>query len=75
MSVSTIQGKTPLEFAESWYSADSLRDSIKKTGVVPRDVYSQEFADWLAAQYQYAMARGISLAFNEVDRLNPEKGV
>ncbi len=59
---------TALEIAQDWYRVDQIHASIKRecealppTGVIPTDVTSHEFAEWLADQYRLAMARGIML--------------
>lgn len=67
-----IEGKTPWEFACDWYRPDDIERSIRlarhsivdrtyEGSKVPVDVYSQEFAGWLALQYRLAMTKGIQL--------------
>ena len=61
-----IGGKTPEQFAESWYGVDEIHHAIQRPWLsgsdkIPKDVGSREFAVWLTTQYRLAMAKGIRL--------------
>lgn len=66
------QQQEPLEIAEKWYTTDELHDSILKTGAVPKDTRSREFAEWLAHQYRLAMAKGIQIFRDQADECKAE---
>ncbi len=60
-------------FVCQWYNPEQIHRSINKKAswldggvTVPEDVYSMEFAEWLADQYRLAMAKGASLAMEEI---------
>lgn len=72
-SVSIVEN--PWQFACQWYGVDEIHYAInrerelKSPGdlpVVPSDVSSREFAEWLADQYRHAMRKGAELAINEM---------
>lgn len=69
-----INGLSPYAFACGWYNAGEIQQVIERqrlsfdpvTGQswilrMPTDVYSREFAEWLAEQYRLAMTKGIEL--------------
>lgn len=70
----------PWEFACKWYGVDEIHNSITRSRLlrsigdlppVPTDVYSREFAEWLADQYRLAMRKGAELATREMqDRID-----
>lgn len=82
-----LNGKTPWEFACEWYTPDECErclqrqkrgesDSIHPT---PEDIYSREFAAWMAHQYRLAMRKGIeigqrsrAIAASDVEALRAE---
>jgi len=59
----TIHGETPWEFAEKWYSTDSIHRELcrKSRDEIPNDITSYEFAEWLTLQYRLAMSKGIQI--------------
>jgi hypothetical protein len=60
-----IEGRTPFEFANGWYTADEIFRAINRSYepvVVPSDVNSKEFATWLQYQYALAMNKGMEIA-------------
>lgn len=70
----TIVGH-PWEFARKWYDVDEIHrsltraESMRQLGdlpPVPTDVYSREFAEWLAEQYRLAMLKGAELTAYEM---------
>lgn len=67
--------RSPWEFACNWYGVDEIHRSITRSRLlrsigdlppVPTDVYSREFAEWLADQYRLAMRKGAELAIREM---------
>lgn len=67
--------KHPWQFACQWYDVDGIHRSITRSRLlrsigdvppVPEDVYSIEFAEWLAEQYRLAMRKGAELAVLEM---------
>lgn len=61
----------PWDFACKWYDVDGIHRSITRSETnrqlgdlppIPTDVYSREFAEWLADQYRLAMRKGAELA-------------
>ena len=70
----------PWDFACKWYGVDDIHNSITRSRLlrsigdlppVPEDVYSREFAEWLAHQYRLAMRTGVELATREMQvRIN-----
>lgn len=59
-----VEGKTAWEFACDWYTPDQVASSIRnnlRLIVMPCDVGSTDFAEWLTEQYRLAMAKGIEL--------------
>lgn len=61
--------KTPWDFACEWYRPEEIRKYIsmpKEFGVsvIPEDVYSKEFAEFLCEQYRLAMNKGIEIGRN-----------
>lgn len=71
-AIDRLNGKTPWEFACAWYTPDAIRRHIDHQRKpitfslggevrVPDDIYSTEFADWLAHQYRLAMQKGIEI--------------
>lgn len=69
--------RRPWEFVCQWYGVDEIHHAInreqrlKQIGdapVVPSDVTSREFAEWLADQYRLAMRKGAELAVAEMRR-------
>jgi len=70
----------PWVFACAWYGVDEIHRSINRSEAqrqlgylpaVPTDVYSREFAEWLAEQYRLAMRKGAELATSEMqDRID-----
>jgi hypothetical protein len=65
----------PWQFACQWYDIDGIHRSITRSQLlrslgdlppVPEDVYSREFAEWLAEQYRLAMRKGAELAIAEM---------
>lgn len=67
--------QNPFEFARRWYDVGSIHRSLtrpesrRETGnvpAIPNDVYSLEFAEWLAGQYRLAMAKGAEIAVAEM---------
>lgn len=67
--------ENPWEFACKWYDVDGIHRSITRAErqrqlgdlpPVPTDVYSREFAEWLADQYRLAMRKGAELATAEL---------
>lgn len=63
-----IEGKTPWQFACSWYSANEVKHLIARKlscpdrdSDFPADVSSDAFAVWLTEQYQLAMTKGIEI--------------
>lgn len=69
----------PWIFACQWYNVDDIHRSLTRAEknrqlgdlpAVPTDVYSREFAEWLADQYRLAMQKGAELAKREMqDRI------
>lgn len=70
----------PWDFSSKWYTVDEIHNSITRDKAllqvgslppVPEDVYSREFAEWLADQYRLAMRKGAELATREMqDRID-----
>lgn len=70
----------PWEFACQWYGVDEIHSAITRPRPlravgdlppVPEDVYSREFAEWLAHQYRLAMRKGVEMATREMQvRIN-----
>lgn len=67
--------RRPWEFACQWYDVDGIHRSITRSRLlrsigdlpaVPEDVYSRDFAEWLADQYRLAMRKGAELAVAEM---------
>jgi hypothetical protein len=62
----------PWDFACKWYRADDIYRTIncgnRVKPVVPTDVTSREFAEWLANEYRLAMRKGAELATEEMQR-------
>ncbi len=60
--------KNPWLFACQWYSVDEIHNGITtaKDLVIPTDVKSREFAEFLAEQYRLAMRKGAELAISEM---------
>jgi hypothetical protein len=63
----------PYQFACQWYKAEEIHRSILSTqnslGLKrspPGDVFSQEFAEFLAEEYRLAMTKGAELAIAEM---------
>lgn len=74
--------RTPYQFATQWYDVDGIHRSITRSKQmrsvgdlpeVPEDVYSREFAEWLAGQYRLAMLKGAELAKQELEKANKQK--
>lgn len=72
------------QFACDWYRVDEIHSAINRERKVsevnpgslppvPEDVYSREFAEWMAEQYRLAMRKGAELAIREVERLRLQK--
>ena len=77
MPTDQLGGKTPWEFACMWYQPGQIAYSIARSNAgfgsyaiesamgqssrIPKDVLSQEFAEWLTEQYRLAMAKGIEI--------------
>jgi len=62
----------PMAFAQRWYSDTEIHQHLlnEKAGVIPgeptpTDIYSPEFARWMAQQYQLAMTKGAMLTIEE----------
>jgi hypothetical protein len=52
------------QFCCDWYGSDEIYNSINRRVspvVVPKDVRSREFAEWMEDQYRLAMRKGIEL--------------
>lgn len=64
--------RRPWEFACQWYDVESIHHGINHDkSIVPADVYSREFAEFLAQQYRLAMRKGAELATCEMqDRID-----
>lgn len=70
----------PWYFACQWYGVEEIHRSLNRSETqrqlgylpaVPTDVYSLEFAEWLAEQYRLAMRKGAELATSEMQvRMN-----
>lgn len=67
--------ESPWNFACAWYQVEAIRHGIQhyreksKLGeplLVPEDIYSPEFAEWLTEQYRLAMRKGAELAIAEM---------
>ena len=59
--------RRPWDFACQWYDVESIHHGINHDkSIVPADVYSKEFAEFLAEQYRLAMRRGAELAASEL---------
>jgi len=67
--------RRPWEFVCQWYGVDEIHASITRDRTlrqvgslppIPEDVYSREFAEWLAEQYRLAMRKGAELAASEL---------
>lgn len=65
----------PYQFACEWYRPEDIHRSILSTrnslGVKqspPSDVFSREFAEFLADQYRLAMTKGAELAISEMEK-------
>ena len=59
--------RRPWEFACAWYDVESIHHGINHDkSIVPADVYSREFAEFLAEQYRLAMVKGAELAVAEM---------
>lgn len=59
--------RRPWEFACQWYDVESIHHGINHDkSIVPADVYSREFAEFLAEQYRLAMRKGVELAVAEM---------
>lgn len=68
-SVAPVQSivRRPWEFACQWYDVESIHHGINHDkSIVPADVYSREFAEFLAEQYRLAMRKGAELAVAEM---------
>ena len=59
--------RRPWDFACQWYDVESIHHGINHDkSIVPADVYSREFAEFLAEQYRLAMRKGAELAVAEM---------
>ncbi len=65
----------PYQFACEWYRPDDIHRSILSTqnslGLKqspPSDVFSREFAEFLADQYRLAMTKGAELAISAMEK-------
>lgn len=59
--------RRPWEFACQWYDVESIHHAISHDkSIVPADVYSREFAEFLTEQYRLAMRKGAELAVAEM---------
>ena len=59
--------RRPWDFACQWYDVESIHHGINHDkSIVPADVYSREFAEFLAEQYRLAMRKGAELAASEL---------
>lgn len=65
------------KFACEWYGVEEIHRSITRSNLcrslgdmqpIPTDVYSREFAEWLADQYRLAMRKGVELAVSEMEK-------
>jgi hypothetical protein len=65
--------KTPDEFAREWYKPSDVFANIARNGhgVIPKDRFSKEFADWLCDEYRLAMAKGIEIGRREAEHQCP----
>lgn len=62
--------RTPEETASAWYRTAEVGNAIARSGngdcgswdEVPEDVYSAEFAEWMASHLRRAMVKGFQLA-------------
>lgn len=62
--------RRPWEFACQWYDVESIHHGINHDkSIVPADVYSREFAEFLAEQYRLAMRKGAELAVAEMQSM------
>ena len=66
-----MSGLNAMEFAGNWYQPDDIHRSINsppgESGcLIPHDVHSREFAEWLCVQYRLAMAKGIDIGRSRV---------
>lgn len=71
-----IEGKTAWEFACDWYTSDQIASSIRnnlRLVVMPGNVESPGFAEWLTEQYRLAMAKGIEIGQRASARARAEK--
>jgi hypothetical protein len=68
----------PYDFARQWYDAEGIYRSFTRPEVyrqlgdgnpVPTDVYSREFAVWMAEEYALAMTKGVQIAKQEMEGL------
>jgi hypothetical protein len=68
----------PYAFARQWYDAEGIHRSFTRPEVyrqlgdgnpVPTDVYSREFAVWMAEEYALAMTKGVQIAKQEMEGL------
>jgi len=74
----TIEGKSPWEFACSWYTADEVQrciasadyQSLGNLAKIPTDINSRKFAEWMTEQYRLAMRKGIELGLTASDAKN-----
>jgi len=55
-----IEGRSAWDFCCAWYSTNEIADAAKR-GLIPTDVTSTEFAEWMAHQYRLAMHKGMRI--------------
>jgi hypothetical protein len=77
--IESLGGKTPWEFACAWYTADQIQRCLDRQRRLldhplhptPTDIYSREFAEWMADQYRLAMRKGIEIGQRSTEPLAP----